>query len=244
MISTLQTVPPVLTSTAIVNAASYQGGAVAPGELVTIFQADLGPGTLVGAQLDTNGLVSSNLAGAQISFDGKAAPLIYALAGQVSAVVPYDVSGKQQTVVQYSYNGVVSNTVTVPIAPSAPAIFTQNASGSGPGVALNSDNSLNAAANPAGGGSVVVVFATGGGTIMGGATDGALAPAAGNQTLPVSATIGGVTATVGYAGPAPGEVNGVMQVNLTIPSGMTGAQPIVITVGGVASQSAVTVAVK
>ncbi len=142
MISALQTVPPVLNSTAIVNAASYQGGAVAPGELVTIFQANLGPGTLVGAQLDSNGLVSSNLSGAQIFFDGKAAPLIYAVAGQISAVVPYEVSGKQQTVVQYSYNGVVSNNVTVPVAASAPAIFTENASGSGPGLVLNGGTSL------------------------------------------------------------------------------------------------------
>ena len=244
LINTLQTVPPTLTSNAIVNAASYQGGVVAPGELVTIFQADLGPGTLVGAQLDSTGLVSSNLSGAQVLFDGKAAPLIYALAGQVSAIVPYEVSGKQQTVVQYSYNGVVSNTVTVPVASSAPAIFTQNQTGSGPGLVLNGGTSLNTAANPATGGSVIAILATGGGTIMGGATDGALAPAAGNQTLPVSATIGGVTATIGYAGPAPGEVNGVMQVNLTVPSGMTGAQPVVITVGGVASQSGVTVAVK
>jgi endo-1,4-beta-xylanase len=244
LINTLQTVPPVLSSTAIVNAASYQGGAIAPGELVTVFQANLGPGTLVGAQLDSNGLVSSNLSGTQLLFDGKAAPLIYALAGQVSAVVPYEVSGKQQTVVQYSYNAVVSNSVTIPVAPSAPAIFTENASGTGIGLVLNSDSSLNTATNPAVGGSVIAVLATGGGTIVGGAMDGALAPSAGNQSLPVLATIGGVTATVGYAGPAPGEVNGVMQVNITVPTGLTGAQPLVVTVGGVASQSGVTVAVK
>lgn len=244
MISTLQTVPPVLNSAAIVNAASYKGGAVAPGELVTIFQANLGPATLVGAQFDSTGLVSSNLAGTQVLFDGKAAPLIYALAGQVSAVVPYEVSGKQQTVVQYSYNGVVSNTVTMPVAQSAPAIFTENASGSGAGLVLNSDFSLNTPANPAAGGSLIVVLATGGGTVSGGATDGALAPAAGNQTLPVSATIGGMTAAVGYSGPAPGEVNGVMQLNLTVPLGLTGAQPLIVTVGDVASQSGVTVSVK
>jgi uncharacterized protein (TIGR03437 family) len=244
LISTLQTVPPVLNSAAIVNAASYQGGAVAPGELVTIFQANLGPGTLVGAQLDSSGLVSSNLSGAQVTFDGKPAPLIYAVAGQVSAIVPYEVSGKQQTVVQYSYNSVASNTVTLPVAQSAPAIFTQNASGTGPGLVLNGGTSLNSPANPAAGGSVIAILATGGGAIMGGATDGALAPAAGNQMLPVLATIGGVTATVGYSGPAPGEVNGVMQVNLTVPTGMTGPQPLVITVGGVPSQSNVTVLVK
>ena len=56
------------------NAASYQGGAVAPGELVTIFNANLGPSSLVGAKLDAHGLVSSDLAGTQVLFDGVAAP--------------------------------------------------------------------------------------------------------------------------------------------------------------------------
>jgi uncharacterized protein (TIGR03437 family) len=76
------------------------------------------------------------------------------------------------------------------------------------------------------------------------ATDGALAPGLGNQTLPVTATIGGVPAIVVYAGPAPGEVNGVMQVNLTVPTGQAGVQPIVISVGNVLNQTGITVAVK
>ncbi len=244
LVNTLQTVPPVLNSANIVNAASYQGGAVAPGELVAIFQADLGPGTLVGAQIDSNGLVSNNLSGTQVFFDGVPAPLIYALAGQTSAIVPYEVSGKQQTVVEYVYNGVASNSVTVPVVQSAPGIFTANASGAGPGIVLNNDYSLNTATNPAAAGSVVAVLATGGGTIAGGATDGAVAPAAGNQTLPVSATIGGMTANVVYSGPAPSELNGVMQVNLTVPTGLTGPQPLIISVGGVPSQSGITVAVR
>jgi uncharacterized protein (TIGR03437 family) len=244
LIGALQTVPPALSANAIVSAASYQGGAVAPGELVTLFQVNYGPGTLAGAQLDGNGLVSSNLAGTQVFFDGVAAPLIYAVAGQVSAVVPFEVAGKQQTVIQYQYNGVKSNTVTLPVAQSFPAIFAADATGSGPGAILNQDYSLNTTANPAPGGSVVIVFATGGGTIQGGATDGALAPGPGNQTLPVTATIGGVPATVVYAGPAPGEVNGVMQVNLTVPTGMAGVQPVIISIGNVLSQSGITVAVK
>jgi endo-1,4-beta-xylanase len=244
ILSALQTVPPALNAAAIVNAASYQGGAVAPGELVTIFQANYGPAALLGAQLDSHGLVSSNLGGAQVFFDGTPAPLIYALAGQVSAVVPYEVSGEKQTVIQYEYDSIQSNTVTIPVAPSAPGVFTSNASGSGPAVVLNQDNSINTAANPAPGGSTVVVYATGGGTIQGGAVDGALASGAGKQTQTVSATIGGLAAPVAYSGPAPGEVNGVMQVNLTVPAGLTGAQPLILTVGGVPSQSGVTVAVK
>jgi len=245
LIDTLQTVAPALSAANIVNAASYKGGAVAPGELVTIFGANYGPGTLVGAQLDSNGLVSSLLGGTQVLFDGVASPFIYALAGQSSVIVPYEIAGKTQTVVQYIYNGVKSNTVTIPVSPSAAGIFAANAAGSGPGLILNPDYTLNSAQNPIAAGSFVTVLATGGGSIVGGAMDGALAPGVANQTLTVTATIGGVNAPVLYAGAAPGLVNGVMQVNLTVPSGLSaGQQAVVISVGGVPSQSGITVAVK
>jgi len=244
MINTTQTVAPVLSASNIVNAASYAAGAVAPGELITIFGANLGPAALVGTTLDSNGNVSSNLSGTQVFFDGLAAPVIYSLAGQVSVVVPYEVAGKSQTVVQYSYNGVLSNTVTVPVTQAAPGIFSANASGTGPGAILNLNYTVNSASNPVAAGGVVVVFATGGGTVQGGAKDGAPAPGTANQSLPVTATIGGQTATVSYAGLAPGLVDGVMQVNLTVPTGLTGAQPLVVTVGTVGSQSGITVAVK
>ena len=81
---------------------------------------------------------------------------------------------------------------------------------------------------------------------MGGAADGALAPGAGSLvTQPVTATIGGVAAIVLYAGPAPGLVNGMIQVNLTVPAGLTpGPQPVAITVGTAASQKGITVAGK
>ncbi|HVO99044.1 MAG TPA: endo-1,4-beta-xylanase [Bryobacteraceae bacterium] len=244
IINAMQTVPPVLNAANIVNAASCAGGGVAPGELVTIFQSNYGPGTLAGTQLDSNGNVSSNLSGTQVFFDSVAAPVIYALAGQVSVVVPYEVSGKQQTVVQYSYYGVMSNSVTVPVVTAAPGIFSADASGTGPGAILNLDYTLNSASNPVAGGGVVVVFATGGGTVQGGANDGAPASGTALQTLPVKATIGGAPAAVGYAGLAPGLVDGVMQVNLTVPSGLTGAQPLVVMVGNLASQSGISVAVK
>jgi len=39
-------------------------------------------------------------------------------------------------------------------------------------------------------------------------------------------------------------VNGVLQEDLTVPTGITGVQPLVITVGGASSQLRITVAVK
>jgi endo-1,4-beta-xylanase len=245
ILNTLQTVPPRLNGSAIVNAASYHGSAVAPGELVTIFQSDFGPAALVGAQLDSQGRVSSNLAGTQVLFDGVPAPIVYALAGQSSVIVPYEVAGKQQTMVQYVFNGVASNTVGLPVAPAAPAIFAADATGAGPGLILNQDNTLNTAKNPAAGGSVIQILATGGGAVAGGAVDGSLASGLGKQMLPVTATVAGKAATVTYAGPAPGEVNGVMQVNLILPAGLgSGPQPVIVMVNGVASQNGITVAMQ
>jgi len=136
--------------------------------------------------------------------------------------------------------------VTVPVVAALPGIFSLNTSGTGPGAILNTDYSVNSASNPVAAGGAIQVFGTGGGAIVGGATDGALAPGAGSLvTQSVTATIGGVAASVLYAGPAPGQVNGVMQVNLQIPEGLAaGSQPVVITVGTAASQKGITVAVK
>ncbi len=250
LMTAMETTPPTLTGSYVVNAASFQAGSVAPGEIVTVFGANLGPGTLVGAQVNSSNMFPTSVAGAQVLFDGVPAPLVYAEVNQVSAIVPFEVAGKQQTVVQYQYNAgngaVVSNSVTLPVTASAPAIFAINASGSGPGAILNADYSLNTAANPVAAGSYIQIFATGGGAIVGGAIDGALAPGAGSLvTQPVTATIGGAPANVIYAGPAPGEVNGVLQVDLQVPTGLaSGPQPVVITVGTAATQNGITVAIQ
>ncbi len=63
--------------------------------------------------------------------------------------------------------------------------------------------------------------------------------------LPVTATVNGVAAQVQYAGSAPGEVYGVMQVNVLLPTTLpAGTLPIVITVGTTNTQTGVTLAVK
>ena len=47
------------------------------------------------------------------------------------------------------------------MAATAPGLFAQNSSGSGPGAILNQDNSLNGPSHPAAKGSIVQVFLTG-----------------------------------------------------------------------------------
>jgi len=68
-----------------------------------------------------------------------------------------------------------------------------------------------------------------------GARSGSLVLA--ETVLPVTATIGGQTAQVIYAGSAPGQIAGVQQVEVVVPAGAgTGSVAAIITVGGVSSQ--------
>jgi uncharacterized protein (TIGR03437 family) len=61
----------------------------------------------------------------------------------------------------------------------------------------------------------------------------------------VSATIGGKTAIVQYAGAAPRTVAGVMQINVFVPSGLTaGDVSVTIQAGAATSQNDVTIAVQ
>ena len=137
------------------------------------------------------------------------------------------------------YQGKTSRVTTLPVAPTAPGIFTANSTGSGQAAALNQDGTLNSASNPAQVGSVITLYATGEGQTSPGGVDGKLAT---GSTLPmpvqtVNVTIGGLPAVVNYAGAAPTLVAGLMQINVQIPSGFAAASaiPVVVQVGGVNS---------
>jgi uncharacterized protein (TIGR03437 family) len=161
--------------------------------------------------------------------------------------MPYEVAGSTTVSMQVSYQGNPTSSVSLNVAATAPGLFTADGSGSHGGAILNQDNTLNTAANPASAGSVVQISATGEGVTTPPSTDGKLQSGA---TLPVpmavvSVTIGGFPATVVYAGTAPGGVAGFLQVNAIVPAGVpSGANPIVLTIGGVNSAAGVTVAVQ
>ena len=112
-------------------------------------------------QLDAQGRVATTLAGVQVLFNGLAAPLIYVSATQTAAVVPYELTPRTDATVQIVYQGVRSNALSVPVAVSAPGIFTQTQTGAGAGAIINQDGTVNSAANPAAKGSVIAIYATG-----------------------------------------------------------------------------------
>ena len=141
--------------------------------------------------------MNGTLGGVRVLFDGIAAPMIYASATLVSAIVPYAVAGKRTTRLQVEYQGATSSGFDLPVADSAPGIFTMAASGRGQGAILNQDYSVNSTANPAGRGSFVMIYATGEGQTDPVGVDGLLTGATLRKPLqPVSVTIGGQQADV------------------------------------------------
>lgn len=241
----------VPTIATVVNAASLQGGPISPGEIVTITGANIGPTVPAYLTLDQNGNVSTSIGGVQVSFNGLAAPLIYASSSQINAVVPYGVLGLVNPSLQVSFMGQLSNTFSLQSAAAVPALFTLNASGTGPGAILNADGTVNSPANPANRGSYIVLYATGEGqTAPPGVTGkittlSATPPLTPQPLLPVAAMIGGQSAFLAFYGEAPGLVSGVLQINVQIPTSVSsGILPIQFSVGGTSSPSGVTVSVQ
>jgi uncharacterized protein (TIGR03437 family) len=247
MQSALAAAPVVNPAPGMTNAASYANAAVSPGEIVVFFGPTFGPASLAVAQADASGKLPVSVGGVRLLFDGVAAPLLYTSLGQVSAVVPFGVSGKTTTQVQYEYEGMVWSTFNVNVAPAAPSLFTADSSGKGSAAILDVAYKPVSATNPAHVGDVIQVYGTGAGVTTPASVDGqvALAGPFPSPVAQVTAKIGGVDCKVQYAGGAQYLVAGALQVNVQIATGVpTGEQPIVISVGGVPSQSGATVWIK
>jgi uncharacterized protein (TIGR03437 family) len=231
--------------TGVVSAASFRPQFLSPGEIISIFWADMGPDAPVVANPDSGGRFPTSLAGTTVHFEDLLAPLLYVDRNQINAVVPYGLDGRLGTRLFVEHEGQKSNVVELAMAPASPALFTLGASGQG--AILNQDFTVNSAANPAARGSVVMIYATGEGQTAPGGVDGLVAGAQPPKPLlPVSVKIGGKDAEVVYAGGVPTLVAGIMQVNARVPESVTPGSSVFVTiqVGGASGQTGVKMAVK
>ncbi|MBI3665643.1 MAG: matrixin family metalloprotease [Acidobacteria bacterium] len=251
---------PTVFEEGIVNAATFVGGGVVAGEIVSVLGSDLGPLAGVTANLDQNGRLPTLLSDVLVYIGGIPAPLFFVRHDQINAQVPYELAGQQVVDVVVQYSGRQGQKVQVRMLDSKPGIFTV-VTGAGQAAALNQDNTYNAQSNPAPIGSVIQLFLTGGGTVCPPVATGQAAPSTPPFPTPaeacsstgdpppaprlVTATIGGVPAAVQFAGLAPGAV-GVLQVNLVVPTGFVPLQnvPVIVTVGGAQSPTNATIAVR
>ena len=207
----------------MVNGASFASGPIAPGEIVTLFGAGLGPQQGVQLQASAQSPFPTQAAGVEVTFDGKPAPLLWVQDAQINVVAPWSLTPGQSTQVCASYSNVSTNCLTWPVVQSAPAVFTVDGTNA---AAVNQDGTINSAGNPAPVGSIVAVWATGLGPIAPSQGDGTVV----EFPLPKNVLAVGVQASwcfpfscnsfptynVTYAGPAPYMLAGATQIDFQL----------------------------
>jgi uncharacterized protein (TIGR03437 family) len=206
---------------------------VSPGALASVFG-----GNFTGTGLDViapSVPLPGSLGGVSVLVNGVAAPVLYENSGQVNFQMPWETQAGPATVV-VSTNGLASAAVNITVQAAAPGIFVQGTHAA----ALNSDYSLNSSSSPTKAGGTILAYLTGAGAVSNQPPDGVGAgfDPLSSVTSTVSATIGGQSAVVSFAGLAPGFV-GLWQVNVVVPSGVTqGDLPLIVSVDGQNSNSA------
>lgn len=235
--------PAQIFRTGTVNAASYAGGMIAPGEMVTIYGVDIGPPALAMYQV-TDGRFATEIASTRVMVNGTPMPIIYASSGAVSTIMPFGLTAGSEAEVWIEYQGKATNHLKMPVIAAFPGVFTIPSTGSGQAAMQHwPDYSINGASNPIAREGVAMVYLTAGG--MSG-TDGALADSAQSHPLPVDVRVGTLPTQVLYAGTSPGLVHGMMQINFIVPANAaTGDKvPLSLKIGERWAQLTLTMAIK
>jgi uncharacterized protein (TIGR03437 family) len=199
----------------VLNAASFAVGyPISPGGFVTMFGSGFGTQTVTAGAFPFPILLGNVSA----TINGKAAPIYRVLPGQITLVVPYAVTGNTASII-VSVNGTASNTVEVPLAATAPGIFSLTQNGLGDGAVLHANYSVVNAASPALPGEIVQVFLSGMGEVTPAVADGAAAPSTRPATVTAltNVTIGGQDAQIFFNGLTPGLAS-LYQLNVKVPA--------------------------
>jgi uncharacterized protein (TIGR03437 family) len=197
----------------VVNAASFApaGNPISPGEFIALFGTGLAKSLQVAAPP-----YPSTLNSVSVQINGRPAPIYFVSTSQINCLVPYAATGTTATIT-VTNGGTVSNTVTVPLAPTAPGIYSLSNNGIGAGAILHANYSVITAAAPAIGGETVLIYLTGMGEVNTAVADGVAATGADTTASLPAVLVGGLQGTVVYSGLAPG-YPGLYQMNVTLPA--------------------------
>jgi uncharacterized protein (TIGR03437 family) len=241
------------------HAATFrQGQPLTAGSLISVFGAELSAFVqTLGSSLAPTGLGGAVLTFevegdgadkgvAPAEFDGRIrAPLLYASPRQINAQVPWELQGLDQAILRVQVGSQISEPVTVPLAEYSPGCFTVD--GVQGAVTVGSSRELAAPVGaipgvetrPAAAFEVVTLWCTGLGPVTNDPRTGepARRPFPLTTTMPV-VTIGGVEGTITYSGIAPSS-RGLNQLNVKLTADVPAgdAVPVVLTIGGVESNT-------
>jgi uncharacterized protein (TIGR03437 family) len=210
------------TSIAGVSNVFSGGTGLASGMLASVYGTELSNATQAAAKIP----LPLTMSGVSATVNGISAPLLYVSPGQVNIQIPYE-AGTGPAVLGINNNGNVAS-YEIDIATAAPGLWSSFV------------NTGFAVVGSAKAGDVLATYMTGDGDLSVYVPTGNV-PAANTAAaklprtrLPVTVTVGGVPAAVAFSGNV--QFVGVSQLNFTVPGTPSGVQPVVVTVGGVASK--------
>jgi uncharacterized protein (TIGR03437 family) len=182
---------------------------IGPGEMIRLHGKGLGPANAAGAELDASGKVSTSVAGTRVLFDGVPAPLISVQESAIVCMTPFAIGPRASTSIQVERNGVAVPGVSVAVRPVAaqPDVLA----------IANQDGTANSQSNPAHWGQTITLYVTGFGDTVPPVPDGFLYQA----PLPKPAVP--LYSFSSYAGPAPGMLAGIWQINVPLGTSYNGS---------------------
>jgi uncharacterized protein (TIGR03437 family) len=237
---------PAPSITGVGNAGSFQPGG-ASATWISIFGTNLSTVTYSWQTSDfVNGLLPTSLQGVTVTINGLPAYISYLSPTQINVLAPDDVT-IGPVPVQVTTAKQASNSLTLPKSQFAPAFFTI-------------DNGLYVAAlslsytlvgspgllpgvttQPAQPGETIVLYGTGFGPVNPPLPTAQLVTTPSVLANTVGVTMGGVTAPVTYSGLVG---PGLYQLNVTVPNLSSGNAAVMATIGGVSTQTGVSVTVQ
>ncbi len=224
-LTTLPANPEASTGLGLVNGASFKPGApLAPNSLASAF-GSFGAGTADAVNLP----LPRELGNLQVLVNNQTAPLLAVRSSQVNFQIP-QATAPGRVPVRVMLAGREAGSGAVTVGPTGPGLFT----------VLNEDYRPNTESAKARAGSVVLIYATGQGTVSPAVADGAAAPAdplARTAANPV-VYFGTEPGTVLFSGLAPGFV-GLWQINVRLPASNlpSGQTPVFVGIGGIAGNA-------
>jgi uncharacterized protein (TIGR03437 family) len=236
----------IMVGSPVTNAASFQPG-FASATWVSIFGSNLASGTQIWQASDfVNGALPTSLGGVTVTINGVSAYVYYVSPTQINVLAPDDTTMGAVTVQVNSPQGTPSFTAVK--QPLAPAFFTID---NGAYVAaIHTNGTLvgtsglisGVTTQPAAPGETIELYGTGFGPTNPALPTGQLVTTPEPLASDVTVLIGGVVATVPYAGLVEAGLN---QINVTVPSSLSsGDYPIVALVGGVQTQTGISITVQ
>ena len=141
-----------------------------------------------------------------MTFGGVPAPLLSVQSERVVCIAPFLVL--HVPTVQVTSNGSSSNSILLQSLNTAVEVLA----------VVNTDGSLNTSAHPAAPGTMITVYAAGFGQTVPPSVDGQINGSGQLAASPVIVRIADQDAQIVYAGPAPGQVAGIAQINFILPA--------------------------